>query len=79
MFGTDGRMRMARHQREELTMELDSVLLSRIRFGFVVSFQIIFPSFNIGLAAWLATIEAREIIGKLSRDMLTLAAPRNWT
>ncbi len=38
-------------------MELDPVLLSRIQFAFVISFHIIFPSFTIGLAAWLATIE----------------------
>ena len=38
-------------------MEFDPVLLSRIQFAFVVSFHIIFPSFTIGLAAWLATIE----------------------
>jgi cytochrome d ubiquinol oxidase subunit I len=36
---------------------LDPVFLSRIQFGFVISFHIIFPSFTIGLAAWLATIE----------------------
>jgi cytochrome bd ubiquinol oxidase subunit I len=36
---------------------LDPVFLSRLQFGFVVSFHIIFPSFTIGLAAWLATIE----------------------
>jgi cytochrome d ubiquinol oxidase subunit I len=35
----------------------DPVFLSRIQFGFVISFHIIFPSFTIGLAAWLATIE----------------------
>jgi cytochrome bd ubiquinol oxidase subunit I len=39
-------------------MELDPVLLSRVQFAFVVSFHIIFPSFTIGLAAWLTTIEA---------------------
>ena len=38
-------------------MELDPVFLSRVQFAFVVSFHIIFPSFTIGLAAWLATIE----------------------
>jgi cytochrome d ubiquinol oxidase subunit I len=38
-------------------MELDPVLLSRLQFAFVVTFHIIFPSFTIGLAAWLATIE----------------------
>jgi cytochrome d ubiquinol oxidase subunit I len=36
---------------------LDPVFLSRIQFGFVINFHIIFPSFTICLAAWLATIE----------------------
>lgn len=34
--------------------ELSAVLLSRIQFGFVMSFHIIFPAFTIGLASWLA-------------------------
>jgi cytochrome bd ubiquinol oxidase subunit I len=38
-------------------MDLDVVLLSRLQFAFVVTFHIIFPSFTIGIAAWLATIE----------------------
>lgn len=38
-------------------MDLDPAFLSRVQFAFVVSFHIIFPSFTIGLAAWLATIE----------------------
>lgn len=38
-------------------MDLDPLLLSRIQFGFCVSFHIIFPSFTIGLAAWLAVLE----------------------
>jgi cytochrome bd ubiquinol oxidase subunit I len=38
-------------------MELDPTFLSRVQFAFLVSFHIIFPSFTIGLAAWLATIE----------------------
>ena len=38
-------------------MDLDPLLLSRIQFAFTISFHIIFPSFTIGLAAWLATIE----------------------
>jgi cytochrome bd ubiquinol oxidase subunit I len=42
-------------------MTLDAVLLSRIQFGFVVSFHIIFPAFTIGLAAWLATIEGMRL------------------
>jgi cytochrome d ubiquinol oxidase subunit I len=43
-------------------MEWDVVLLSRIQFAFTVSFHIIFPSFTIGLAAWLAVLEARWLI-----------------
>jgi cytochrome d ubiquinol oxidase subunit I len=43
-------------------MELDPVFLSRIQFGFVISFHIIFPAFTIGLAAWLATIEGARLI-----------------
>ena len=35
-----------------------AILLSRIQFGFTVSFHIIFPAFTIGLAAWLAVLEA---------------------
>ncbi len=42
-------------------MELDPLILSRIQFAFVVSFHIIFPSFTIGLAAWLATIEGMSL------------------
>jgi cytochrome d ubiquinol oxidase subunit I len=38
-------------------MDLDPVLLARIQFAFTVSFHIIFPSFTIGLAAWIATLE----------------------
>ena len=38
-------------------MDFDPVFLSRLQFGFVITFHIIFPSFTIGLGAWLATIE----------------------
>lgn len=41
-------------------MELDPVLLSRIQFAFVVSFHAIFPVFTIGLAAWIALLEAQN-------------------
>ncbi|UVO50342.1 cytochrome ubiquinol oxidase subunit I [Sphingomonas sp. SUN019] len=37
---------------------LDPVLLARIQFGFTVSFHFIFPSFSIGLASYLAVLEA---------------------
>jgi cytochrome d ubiquinol oxidase subunit I len=35
---------------------MDPVLLARIQFGFTISFHIIFPSFTIGLAAYIATL-----------------------
>jgi cytochrome d ubiquinol oxidase subunit I len=38
---------------------IDPVLLARIQFAFTVSFHIIFPSFTIGLASWLAVLEWR--------------------
>jgi cytochrome bd ubiquinol oxidase subunit I len=38
--------------------DLDMVLLARIQFAFTIAFHIIFPSFTIGLASYLAVIEA---------------------
>ena len=43
-------------------MELDPVLLSRIQFAFVVSFHAIFPVFTIGLASWIALLEAQNYL-----------------
>ncbi len=40
-----------------MTESLDMVLLARMQFAFVVSFHIIFPSFTIGLASYLAFLE----------------------
>lgn len=37
--------------------ELDPLLLARIQFAFTISFHILFPSFTIGLAAWLVVLE----------------------
>ena len=42
-------------------MDLVPVLLSRIRFAFVISVHIIFPAFTVGLAAWLATLEGTRL------------------
>jgi len=39
-------------------MDATALLLSRIQFAFTISFHIIFPTFTIGLAAWLAVLEA---------------------
>jgi cytochrome bd ubiquinol oxidase subunit I len=39
-------------------MDALPLLLSRLQFAFTISFHIIFPSFTIGLAAWLTMLEA---------------------
>jgi cytochrome d ubiquinol oxidase subunit I len=38
-------------------MELDPVMLARVQFAFTISFHIIFPTFTIGLSAYIATLE----------------------
>lgn len=38
---------------------MDALLLSRIQFGFVISFHVLFPAFTIGTASWLAFVESR--------------------
>ena len=38
-------------------MDITALLLSRLQFAFTVSFHIIFPSFTIGVAAWLTFLE----------------------
>ncbi|TWA92849.1 cytochrome bd-I ubiquinol oxidase subunit 1 apoprotein [Azospirillum brasilense] len=43
-------------------MDLDPLLLSRIQFAFVISFHILFPSFTVGLACWIAVLEARWLM-----------------
>lgn len=42
--------------------EFDPTFLSRIQFAFLTSFHIIFPAFTVGLAAWLAVIEAAQVV-----------------
>ena len=36
----------------------DALLLARIQFGFTISFHIVFPAITIGLASYLAVLEA---------------------
>lgn len=38
-------------------MDYDAVLLARLQFAFTIAFHIIFPSFTIGLASFLAVLE----------------------
>jgi cytochrome d ubiquinol oxidase subunit I len=43
-------------------MDTTALLLSRLQFAFTISFHIIFPSFTIGLAAWLTVLEALHLV-----------------
>jgi cytochrome bd ubiquinol oxidase subunit I len=60
--------------------ELDPLLLSRIQFAFTVSFHILFPSFTIGLAAWLMVLEGlwlktgKPIYAEISRHWIKIFA-----
>src|SRR5438094_1467392 len=44
-----------------IPMDLPALLLSLIQFGWTIAFHIIFPSFSIGLAAWLTVLEALHL------------------
>lgn len=57
-------------------MELDPLLLSRIQFAFVVSFHAIFPVFTIGLASFIALLEA---LAFKTRDPLWMRLSSFWT
>ena len=57
-------------------MDLDPVLLARWQFAFTVSFHIIFPSFTIGLSAYIATLEV--MWGATGRELYKNIA-RFWT
>jgi cytochrome bd ubiquinol oxidase subunit I len=43
-------------------MHITALLLSRLQFAFTISFHIIFPSFTIGLAAFLTILEALHLL-----------------
>jgi cytochrome d ubiquinol oxidase subunit I len=57
-------------------MDLDPVLLARLQFAFTISFHIIFPSFTIGLSAYIATLEV--LWGVTGQDRYKSIA-RFWT
>jgi cytochrome bd ubiquinol oxidase subunit I len=42
-------------------MHITALLLSRLQFAFTISFHVIFPSFTIGLAAFLTILEALHL------------------
>ncbi len=41
-----------------MALGLDATVLARIQFAFTVAFHIVFPAFTIGLASFIATLEA---------------------
>src|ERR1700730_11356597 len=43
-------------------MDMTALFLSRLQFAFTISFHVIFPSFTIGLGAWLVVLEAVHLI-----------------
>ena len=45
-------------------MEWDALLLSRLQFAFTIGWHIIFPSFTIGLASFLAVLEGLWLFTK---------------
>ncbi len=57
-------------------MELDAVVLARIQFAFTVSFHIIFPTFTIGLSAWIATL---LVIWRRTGNVRYQELARFWT
>lgn len=57
-------------------IEISPLLLARIQFAFTVSFHIIFPSFTIGLAAFIATL---LVCFRVSGKDYFLTLARFWT
>jgi cytochrome d ubiquinol oxidase subunit I len=49
--------RVAQPGVQDHAMHFDALMLSRLQFGFTIAFHIIFPSFTIGLASFLAVLE----------------------
>ena len=48
-------------------MDLDPVLLARLQFAFTITFHIIFPTFTIGLSAYIATLGVLWLRGGTER------------
>lgn len=57
-------------------MDLDPVLLSRAQFAFTISFHILFPTFTIGLGAYIAFLEARWL---MTKNALYLDHAKFWS
>lgn len=57
-------------------MDFDPVLLARLQFAFTIAFHIIFPSFTIGLSAYIATL---HVTAWLTRRDHFLRIAAFWT
>ncbi len=57
-------------------MIIDTALLSRIQFGFTISFHILFPAFSIGLVMFLACMEGAWV---KTKNLLYLNICKFWT
>jgi cytochrome d ubiquinol oxidase subunit I len=57
-------------------MDFDPVLLARLQFAFTIAFHIIFPSFTIGLSAYIATLHVTALFTGKDRF---LRIARFWT
>ena len=57
-------------------MRLDPVILSRLQFFWVVSFHILLPAFTVGLACYIAVLEALHL---KTRDRTYLLISIFWT
>ena len=61
-------------------MDVDSVLLSRFQFAWVVAFHILLPAFTVGLSCYIATLEfnwwitKRDVYRRLSAFWLKIFA-----
>ena len=57
-------------------MDFDATMLARAQFAFTITFHIIFPSFTIGLAAFIATLLVRW---RMTGDEKFHRLARFWT
>jgi cytochrome d ubiquinol oxidase subunit I len=57
-------------------MDLDPVFLSRLQFAWVIAWHIILPAFTVGLASYIAVLEALYLI---TRRDVWLRTSRFWT
>jgi cytochrome bd-type quinol oxidase subunit 1 len=58
-------------------MDLDPVLLSRLQFAWVIGWHILLPAFTVGMASYIAILEAMHLV--TGRDVpYFLASVRRW-